>query len=242
MPELLTPAGRRACLGASPWFADLPIDLAAWIANIASPVALSAGQLLFSVGDPPDGAYVVIDGALRIASSSAEGKEALLMFVEPPQWLGESGLFDGSPRSQDAWAERDCTLLHLRQADLLDHLTRHPHHWRSFGLLQAQKLRLALRAMADNALSPPQARLARRLVAMAYGFRGWSGASKRVIEVQQDDLGAMLSISRQTINQLLKNFESRGFLRRGRGTIEILDMPRLKQFATDSGHPPAGGR
>jgi len=52
-----------------------------------------------------------------------------------------------------------------------------------------------------------------------------------VIRVQQDQLGAMLSISRQTVNQILKDLEAQGLLHRARGSIEILDLAQLRKFA-----------
>jgi CRP/FNR family cyclic AMP-dependent transcriptional regulator len=227
----MTPAERLVALNASAWFTRLPAELAEWIATNARSVTLGAGQRLFSCGDAPDGVYVVVDGAIRIATSTADGKEALLVLIEPAQWFGEMPLFDDSPRPQDAWADNDCRLLHLPQAVLVDFLDRHPQHWKSFGLLLAQKLRLALRLIEANALLPPPRRLAQRLIAMAYGYGDWHGAHRRVLDVQQDDLGSMLSMSRQSVNQLLKDLESQGFLRTGRGSIEILDMPRFKVLA-----------
>ena len=229
----MTPAERLAALGASPWFSHLPTELADWIAGTARVVTLAAGERLFSCGDAPSGVYYVVDGAIRIATSTADGKEALLTFIEQPQWFGEAPLFDDSPRPRDAWAESDCRLLHLPQSLLVDFLEHHPRHWKSFGLLLAQKLRLALHVIEANALLPPSQRLAQRLVAMAYGYGDWQGAHRRVLDVQQVDLGAMLTVSRQSVNQLLKDFESQGFLRTGRGSIEILDMPRFKLLALE---------
>jgi len=52
--------------------------------------------------------------------------------------------------------------------------------------------------------------------------------SARTLHVSQDKLSAMLSISRQTVNQMLKELEGEGLLALGRGHIEIIDLEKLK--------------
>lgn len=234
MPKLLRPDERLTALRRSAWFTGLPAELRDWLVGNAVPQALAAGQRLHGPGDPPDGIYFMVDGAVRVATTTADGREALLAFAEPPQWFGETALFDGAARSHEAWAQTDCLLLHVAQRGLEAFLAEHPACWRDFGMLMAQKLRLAFHAIEDVSLLPPPARLARRLLAIAHGYGDWSGPSRRVIEVQQDELGAMLGLSRQTVNQILKDFEQQGFLRRTRGSIEIVGLDGLKQFALDA--------
>ncbi|MDF3838691.1 Crp/Fnr family transcriptional regulator [Cupriavidus basilensis] len=232
MPKLFSSDERRAALHSSAWFAGLTPGLQAWIAEHAKARTLATGSRLFGRGDAPDGLYFMVHGAVRMTSFSADGKEALLALVEPPQWFGEISLFDGLPRTHDAWAETDVLLLHVDQHDLLAFLGQNPSHWRAFGLLLAQKLRLTFHAIGASASLPAPVRLARRLLAIAGGYGEWNGRTRRVIHVQQEQLGLMLSLSRQTVNQILKEFETQGLLHRTRGSIEILDIGQLRAFAT----------
>jgi CRP/FNR family transcriptional regulator, cyclic AMP receptor protein len=231
--KLLTTDERLTTLRRSAWFVALPPALSAWLADNAAPLALTAGQRLHGPGDAPDGIYFMVEGAVRVATTTADGREALLAFAEPPQWFGETALFDGATRSHEAWAQTDCLLLHIAQPALIGFLESNPAYWRDFGLLLAQKLRLAFHAIEDVSLLAPPARLARRVLAIAHGYGDWNGPSRRVIDVQQDQLGAMLALSRQTVNQILKDFERQGLVRRTRGSIEILDLDRFKRFALD---------
>ncbi len=226
-----SPQDRLTALRRSVWFAGLSDELQAWLAENSRPLAIAAGQRLFGRGDAPQGLYFVVEGAIRITTSSADGREVLLAFAEAPQWFGEAGLFDGSRRAHDAWAESDALLLHIAQRVLLAFLDQHPAHWRAIGVLLAQKLKLAFIGIESVALLPTAPRLARRLVAIATGYGDWNGRNKQVIEVQQDQLGSMLALSRQTVNQILKDFEVQGWVRRTRGSIEIVDFEGLKRFA-----------
>jgi len=231
LTRLATPQARLPLLRASAWFAAQPEDLQDWLCRHARPLAFAAGQRVFVRGGTPAGLYCVISGAVRVTASSASGREALLAMAEAPLWFGEAALFDGLRHSHDAFAQGDVVLLHIAMPALHDFLAQRPQHWRAFGLLLAQKLRLAFEGLEGAALLPPATRLARRLVVIAEGYGDAKGSSKRVIGMQQDQLGSMLSLSRQTVNQILRNFEARGLLRCTRGAIQILDYPQLKRFA-----------
>jgi CRP-like cAMP-binding protein len=191
---------------------------------------LQAGQRLFMRGDPDDGLYCVLEGLIRIGAASFAGKEALLAVIEPVNWFGEIALFDGRARTHDAYAERDSVLFHIPRTELVALLERTPEYWHLFGLLLTQKLRLAFDAIEEAALLPAAQRIARRLLLMAGGY-GEPGALRRVLKVPQEDLAMMLALSRQTINQTLKQFEAQGALQLRYAEIEIVDAVKLALLA-----------
>ena len=103
-------------------------------------------------------------------------------------------------------------------------------HWRELALLMSQKLRLAFIALEEMSLLPAPQRLARRLLMIAEGYGGLA-VRRRSIHLAQEQLALMLSISRQTTNQILKDLETQGAVRLTYGEIEILDPERLKRAA-----------
>lgn len=219
----------RPLLESGQWFSHLPPTLRDALLGEARLLQLAPGQRLFHRGDPPCGLYAVLEGMMRVGAVSRDGKEALLTLVEPPYWFGEISLFDGQPRTHDAYAEGPALLLQIPQAALLALLAREPGYWRDFALLMSQKLRLAFIALEEMSLLPAAPRLARRLLMMAEGY-GETGA-RRVLHLAQEQLALMLGLSRQTTNQILKDLETRGALRLTYGEIEITDLGTLRQAA-----------
>ncbi|HEX7931793.1 MAG TPA: Crp/Fnr family transcriptional regulator [Paraburkholderia sp.] len=217
-------------LSRSAWFRAAPAALQTQLIEAGRVERLVAGERLFTRGDSDDGLYCVLGGLVRIGAASSSGKEALLAVIEPVNWFGEIALFDNRPRTHDAYAERDSELFHVPRAPLVALLERAPVHWHTFGLLLTQKLRLAFDAIEEAALLPAAQRVARRLLLMAGGY-GEPGALRRVINVPQEDLAMMLALSRQTINQVLKQFETQGALRLGYAEIEIVDESKLSDLA-----------
>jgi CRP/FNR family transcriptional regulator, cyclic AMP receptor protein len=228
-------ADLSALLDGSAWFRAAPQALREQLLERGRTRQLPAGQRLFSRGDADDGFYCVLDGLVRIGAASAGGKEALLAVIEPINWFGEIALFDGQPRTHDAYAERDALLFHVPRAALAEMLGRNPSLWHAFGLLLTHKLRLAFDAIEEAALLPAAQRLARRLLLMAggYGDHGDAGSLRHVLKVPQEDLAMMLALSRQTTNQSLRQFETQGALALRYAEIEIVDVRKLREFAAD---------
>ena len=231
-PPIAASSPSAAALERSAWFRGAPEPLRDGLRAAGRVRTLQAGERLFMRGDPDDGLYCVLEGAVRVGAASVAGREALLAVVGPVQWFGEIALFDGGARTHDAYAERDATLFHVPRAALVALLDATPAYWHAFGLLLAQKLRLAFDAIEESALLGASARVARRLLLLSneYGEAAAThGASRSrlVINVPQEDLALMLALSRQTVNQILRQFEREGLLALRYGEIEIVDAAGL---------------
>jgi CRP/FNR family transcriptional regulator, cyclic AMP receptor protein len=224
--------GYRSLLLTGHWFRTIPVALQDWLLATASLRRLAAGERVFARGAPPCGLYAVVDGALSATGVSSAGKEALLTLIEPPHWFGEIALFDGLPRTHDTIAVGPATLLHIAQPALEILLREQPVYWQAFGLLLTQKLRLSFLVLEDTALLPAAVRLARRLLMIAQGYGESAANKRRVIALQQEQLAMMLSLSRQTTNQILQDLGAHGVVRLARGEIEILDLDKLRAAAT----------
>lgn len=220
----------RPRLMSGQWFSHLPVSFQDSLLAVARVRRLTAGQRLFKRGDPPCGLYAVLEGSIRIGAVSEQGKEALLSLVEPPHWFGEICLFDGQPRTHDAYGVGQCSLLHIPQTALLTLLDEHPLYWRQLALLMSHKLRLTFINLEQLSLLPAPARLAHRLLMIAEGY-GEIDPPRRVLQLPQEQLASMLSLSRQTTNQLLKELQGQGIIGLGYGEIEILDAGRLWALA-----------
>jgi CRP/FNR family cyclic AMP-dependent transcriptional regulator len=192
---------------------------------------LTPGKPLFRRGDPPCGLYAVLEGAIRIGSVSEQGKQTVLTRIELPYWFGEVSLFDGLPRTHDAFSETHTILLQVPQAALTSLLEKEPLYWRHFALLMSQKLRLTFVHLEQQTLLPAPARVACRLLLIAEGY-GEINHSRRIIEVSQEQLAQMLSMSRQSTNKILKDLQAQGVLDISYGEIKILSLEKLRAAAT----------
>jgi CRP/FNR family cyclic AMP-dependent transcriptional regulator len=226
-----TASNHRLALRAGRWFQGLPTELQERLLQRGSSLELAPNQQIFMRGQPPDGIYAMLDGAVSVSGTDSEGNEALLTVLVPPGWFGEISLFDRQPRTHDVISDGEGLLFHVPQRALDEILEAEPRYWRDFALLVTSKLRLMFIAMEDWALLPTATRLARRLVLMAEGYGEWQDRSAREVHVSQEKLVALLSTSRQTVNHILKELETAGLIRLSYGGVEILDLPALREAA-----------
>jgi CRP-like cAMP-binding protein len=217
----------RSQLETTPWFRGLPVELRDYLVSRATLLTLEKGQILYRRGDQSYGLYAVLGGALAIGTVGMDGKEALLAVLGPTAWVGEISMFDGLPRPNDATAVSRTLLLHVPEAALQSLLDSTPRYWRDFALLMAQRLRVSFENAEAMTLLPAAQRVANRLLMIAGGYGGLNASQSR-IRVSQDSLASMVSLSRQTTNQLLRNLEGQRIVSLKSGEIAILDFDRLR--------------
>jgi CRP-like cAMP-binding protein len=217
----------RPQLESTPWFRGLPVELQDYLMSHATLLRLEKGQLLYRCGDPSYGLYAVLEGALSVGTVGIDGKESLLAVLGPTAWVGEISMFDGLPRPHDAIAVSRALFMHVPEAALQNLLDTTPRYWREFALLMAQRLRLSFKSTESLTLQPAAQRIASRLLLIAEGYDGLNAVQSK-IRLSQDSLASMVSLSRQTTNQLLKSLESQQIISLKFGEIQILDIERLR--------------
>jgi CRP/FNR family cyclic AMP-dependent transcriptional regulator len=231
MKTTLTPQSYKSLLLQGNWFSQIPCELADTLLTMADVVSFNAGQSVFLHGDPKQGLYGVVSGVISIDRQREDGKEALLALVEAPNWFGEITLFDRQQRTHNARAITDSTLIYISGEALNKLLVTQPQYWQYLGLLLTSKVRLLMDIVEDLALRSTAQRVAKRLVLIAESYGSLKNHSRRVIEVPQEQLAMMLFMTRQTINQILKDLARQKLIKLNYGAIEILDLDALRAFA-----------
>ncbi len=220
-----------AVLNGSEWFASLDSALQQALLMASRLVSLPAGASVFLRDDPNDGVYCVMSGAICIGATAPSGKGSIVALAEAPEWFGEVALFDGGLRTHDAWADVASTLLHLPLHQLMRIVADEPAAWRYFGRLLVRKLRIALTMLEDMALEAPRVRLARCLLNLSEGYDRQNGQQQEHLRISQERLGMMLALSRQTVNEMLRDLEQQSIIECRRGGVRVVDRNRLRAAA-----------
>lgn len=185
------------------------------IASIARIVRIPTGRRVFSKGDPGDGCYILINGAVKVTLPSTGGQETLLAILGKGEVFGEMALLDRLPRSATVTALRPCELYHIGP-DTFDRLTA------ADAQLARQLLRvIASRLRAGNEahalhLMPLRVRLARAFLHLAQTFGECLPDQRMLIrqKVSQSDLGHMIGAARENVNRQLTDWRRSRLLSR----------------------------
>ena len=222
----------RSNIESGSWFSKLSPALRQAILARATLRRLADGATLSARGTPAQEWVGVAKGAVRVSSVSLSGKQVTLTYVEPGTWFGDIALFDGLPRTHDASAHGETTLLIVRKSDFKELLAQHVELYDALLRLNCRRLRLMFDQIEDLNTRPLAARLAKQvlLLARAYGIE--QGDEIRIgLQLAQEDLAQLLGASRQRVNQELKGFERDGAVRIEPTRLVVLSKDKLLAIA-----------
>jgi len=232
MTSALLTIAERSNIDAGSWFSKLSPTLRSAILSRAVVRRLEDGAVLSARGATADEWCGVAKGAVRVSSVSLSGKQITLTYVEPGTWFGDIALFDGLPRTHDAHAHGDTTLLVVRKADFKQLLTQHVELYEALLRLNCRRLRLLFDAVQDLNTLPLAARLAKQILLLARSYGIAQGEEIRIgLQLAQEDLAQLLGASRQRVNQELKGFERDGAVRIEPTRLVVLSREKLLAIA-----------
>ena len=93
------------------------------LAIAAEPQAVGAGEVLFTVGEAADGAFVIQRGSFSLIPESASEDEVI---AGPGTLLGEAALLAQTKRPATATAREPCTVLRIPRATFIKILESYP--------------------------------------------------------------------------------------------------------------------
>lgn len=208
---LILSTQEREAIDADPWFASLSASLRHDILRRANVRHCADSDAIYFRGAPAEEWNAVANGAVRIGSSSPEGKQATLRYVEPGVWFGEVEMFDLKGRPYDASAHGPTTLLAVRREDFHAILADHTEFYAALLRLSSQRTRQLYRLVEDLTTKPLRARLAKQLSQLAHSYgepAGEVGGEVRIaLRLAQEELGHLIGCSRQRVNEKLKLME-----------------------------------
>lgn len=193
-------------------FGDLDPDALARLADRAIERTYKKGQLIFYQGDPAEALFVVIEGRVKVVVVSEEGDEMLLVTLQPVDVFGEVALIDGEPRSASAETLEQTRVLVLTRATFLEALRQSPAMTEPLLRSLGAVLRRLTEQTADLVFLDLHGRVAKLLVGLAEKNEAGENDIELDMNLTQSDLASMVGGSRQSVNQILRAFERRGYL------------------------------
>lgn len=202
-------------------FQDLP---ATAVEDLAGRLALNrtlGGQPVMAQAEAGDGLHILMSGRVRVVITGEGGREVTLAVLRPGAVIGEMSLFDGAPRSASVVAIEPVATLVLSRQDFFAHLAAHPKTALHLLGEMSRRLRLADEAIAELALCDVEARLVRRLVALARDDATELPEGMLIRRCPtQSDLASMVGSCRETVSRTFNLLARRGLVaKRGRSLV-----------------------
>lgn len=214
------------------WLASLPHDVQGEVLAALQTEPVTEGSEAIRQGEPFAGLLCVLEGEMQVVGTARRGDELLIGILRPGDWTGFLAAIDHGEYAFSVRAKRDCRIARL---DAFATRRIFECDLERFRLLIRPELVVSRKNYSyfiEQAYRPPMQRLAERM--MGLGRWPYSLVDDDITsleELSQADLANATRLSRQTTNSCLQVLASRGLVRLGYKSVEVLDPVRLGMIA-----------
>jgi CRP-like cAMP-binding protein len=183
------------------------------------------GEILSFEDEPADVLYFVVNGAVKVFKTSADGKEQIFNIIHPGESFNDVSILSGSPNLISAEAMGPVVLNAIKKDDLKVALEEHPQIALNVIQVLSRRVQELVSLVEDFSFRHVTGRVAKMLLEYA-GDR--VGDKPRLT---QQEMASMIGTAREMVGRSLKNLESQGAIRLERNRVVITDQQALKELA-----------
>lgn len=219
-----------------PWLAGLTPAERQQASSGLLVVEVMPGEALCRSGRAASYWFGVLEGLLRHSEPGDTGRPMRFGGVAPGGWCCEDTLLQRAPYRSDVRALRRSVVAALPLEDF------HALLGSSLGFNQYLLLQLHERLGQVDTLrdmerrSDPDLRVARHLAALSHP-RLHPGVGD-LLRITQQELGQLVGLSRQRVNEALGRLETEHLIRVAYGGVQVLNAGRLQQFGSPASAGP----
>ncbi len=188
----------------------------------------SAGELLFSEGEPCNGLHIIARGKVRIFKTSVSGREQVLAVNVPGESIAELPVFDGGPFPASAIAIEDTEIAFISRRDFNAFCLEHPEVALKVLSVVGARLRRLVGIIEELSFTT----IRQRLIAMLVKLAQSEGRQTPLgIEIQlpasHQELANQLGTVRELISRNLMRLQAEGLLDVDARQIVVKDIKGL---------------
>ena len=188
------------------------------------------GDYVCRIGRPVTYWFGVVSGLLKMSSDNESGQTMTFTGVPPGGWFGEGTVLKRESYRYNIQALRPSIVAGL-PIDSFHALLDGSIAFNRFVLDQLnERLGQFIAARETDRIHDPDVRVARNLAALFHptlypGVGTW-------LRITQQELGYLVGLSRQRVNQALHRLADAGLIRIEYGGLRVLDLQGLRRFGT----------
>lgn len=200
------------------------------IARITKMQEIKKRQPIYLPGDPSNTIFLLKKGRVKIASSSATGKEVTFEILGPGEIFGELDALEGSPHEMAAEALDDVVICAIRREDFDRYLQKHPELNVRLTKLIGFKFRRLESRIEDLVCRDTPARLAHLLLDLSKTASSSQGPGIRLLaKLTHHEMANLIGCARETVSTIIGQFRDEGLIKIDGRSITIVNLYALHQ-------------
>jgi CRP/FNR family cyclic AMP-dependent transcriptional regulator len=202
--------------------AQFPRDTAAALRRMGRLNHWNDGDVVLRAGTPAASALMIVQGRLRLATASAEGKEVLFRWFTPGEFVGLVSILGHMPVPVEAVAVGHCETIHFEAEELLRHLRTDAAGALSFAGLISRFTAEITNLFVTHTAGTLEERILAVLARLAL-HEGVSPSQQDVrLKASHQDIAAAVGASRQRVSLELQKLAASGRIRLGYRHLVLL--------------------
>ena len=219
-------------MNAYPVVSDLCLERLAAVRGISGQVARTKGFVLFAEGQEVSGVYVLWGGRVKLTIDSENGKSLILGLVGPGTVLGVAAAILGLPHVATAQVVKSAKVSFLGRDDLLRYLHAHEEAaYEAAEMVSALYYSVLAEIRAVHLCHSAEQKLAHFLLGLRPMSNRSNGQEQLTLEANQEEIGQMIGVSRETVARVISRFKKRHILELKNPTWIIHDKTALERLA-----------
>jgi CRP/FNR family cyclic AMP-dependent transcriptional regulator len=187
------------------------------------------GDYVVRVGRPVTYWFGLIDGLLKMSNETADGRSITLIGVPPGGWFGEGTVLKQENYRYNIQALRPSIVAGI-PVETFHWLLDQSISFNRFVMNQLnERVAQFIAARESDRMTSPEARVAAGLAGLCNPVL-YPGANN-VLRITQLELANLVGLSRQRVNQALRELEDRQLVRIEYGGLKVADIAALRKAA-----------
>lgn len=191
------------------------------------------GELICSQGEPSQYLYVLVQGKLKIYTTSAEGKTLILSFKTPLEVVGDIEYVQGNDLINTVEAVSPVLMIGVHYRWLKKYGSDHSPLLNFLLKIITYKFCIKSNSLSFNLMYPVDVRLASYLLSVS--FDEFNTQFKcRLSTTHLKDAANLIGTSYRHLNRVIRKLCTEGMIERKSGFIHVKDRERLSKLANDN--------
>jgi CRP/FNR family transcriptional regulator, polysaccharide utilization system transcription regulator len=190
------------------------------------------GEDIYHEGLKTLGIYCLMEGKVKVYKQGIDGREYIIRFVLPGEFIGLKALVTGNEHTSSASALEDSYVCFVAKNDFFQLMVKYPDFTRLLIVSLSELIDEAEAKMTSLAQKPVKQRLAESLVFLYKSFSAKSTSpEKTYLNLTRNDLSNIIGTAPETVIRLLSEFKDEKLISIKGRKIFILNNDGLKRMA-----------
>jgi CRP/FNR family transcriptional regulator len=217
-----------AVLANAPLFSSLSQPELQLLARRTVRKLFSAGEQIFSEGEPCKGLNIISQGKVRIFKTSVNGREQVLAMQQPGDSIAELPVFDGGPYPASAVAVENTEIAFISRRDFQSYCLEHPEVALKVLAVVGARLRSLVGIIEELSFTTIRQRLVSTLVRLVQSEgKKTSRGVEFALPGSHQELANQLGTVRELISRNLARLQAEGLLEVDARHIVVKDLKGL---------------